>query len=77
MEEKSKLEISELFGSDFPPFNMEGYIYDPHTPKELAYSKKETCAYRNCQCDAINSHLLQKKNLAKKHRRGWEGATNV
>lgn len=61
MEEKSKLEISELFGSDFPPFNMEGYIYDPYTPKEIAYSKKETCAYRNCQCDAINSHLLQKK----------------
>lgn len=60
MEEKSKLEISELFGSDFPPFNMEGYIYDPHTPKENAYSKKETCAYRNFTCDAINSHLLQK-----------------
>lgn len=47
---------------------MQKIIYDPYTPKEMAYAKKVQCAYPGCPCDAINSHLLQKnrwlKNIA-------------
>ncbi len=47
---------------------MQKIVYDPYTPKELAYARKVKCAYPGCQCDAINSHLLQKnrwlKNIA-------------
>lgn len=39
---------------------MQKFIFDPYTPQKLAYARKVTCAYPNCQCDAINSHLLQK-----------------
>ena len=39
---------------------MNPILYDPITPKEMAYARKVKCAYRNCPCDAINSHLLQK-----------------
>ena len=39
---------------------MQKFIFDPYTPQKLAYAQKVTCAYPNCQCDAINSHLLQK-----------------
>lgn len=40
---------------------LQGYTYDPDTPKKNTYAKKETCAYHNCMCDAINSHLLQER----------------
>lgn len=39
---------------------MQKFVFDPLTPQKLAYAQKVTCAYPNCQCDAINSHLLQK-----------------
>lgn len=44
---------------------MQKYIYDPYTVKEITYSQKVRCAYRNCNCDAINSHLLQKNRWLK------------
>lgn len=47
---------------------MKTIVYDPYTPKEIAYAKRVKCAYPGCQCDAIRSHLLQKnrwlKNIA-------------
>lgn len=47
---------------------MKKIVYDPYTPKEMAYARKVPCAYPGCQCNAINSHLLQKnkwlKNIA-------------
>lgn len=40
-------------------------VYDPYTPKNLSYARKVKCAYPGCQCEAINSHLLQKNRWLK------------
>lgn len=44
---------------------MQKLVFDPYTPPKLAYTQKVKCAYPNCQCDAINSHLLQKNRWLK------------
>ena len=44
---------------------MQKFVFDPYTPPKLAYAQKVKCAYPNCQCDAINSHLLQKNRWLK------------
>lgn len=55
------LEIATEESSTFQRF-----IYDPYTPKEITYAKKVICAYHNCKCDAINSHLLQQNEWLKR-----------
>ena len=44
--------------------------YNPHTPKQITYEQKVQCAYHNCTCDAINSHLLQKNLWLKRIAEG-------
>ena len=53
--------IWEMSDADFLNFDIPKFVFDPNTPKRITYEQKVQCAYHNCTCDAINSHLLQKK----------------
>lgn len=58
--------IWEMSDADFLNFDIPKFVYDPNAPKHITYEQKVQCAYHNCTCDAINSHLLQKNRWLKR-----------
>ena len=62
--------IWEMSDADFLNFDIPKFVFDPNTPKRITYEQKVQCAYHNCTCDAINSHLLQKNLWLKRIAEG-------
>lgn len=62
--------IWEMLDADFLNFDIPKFVFDPNTPKRITYEQKVQCAYHNCTCDAINSHLLQKNLWLKRIAEG-------
>ena len=58
--------IRELSDTDFLNFDIPKFVYNPNAPKQITYEQTVQCAYHNCTCDAINSHLLQKNRWLKR-----------
>lgn len=41
------------------------FVFDPHTPREIAYATEVRCNYPGCNCKAINSHIMQRSRYVK------------